>query len=102
MQDNINYTAPLNTVLYYSDAQASKIKQKCKDILILSNLDCSCRDPVEVRLVYRRVLSEYSIISECVEKKYTSDQISEYPFNSMLKLSSEKERLNVLASLINT
>ncbi len=41
--------------------------QKCKDLPILSKLDCSCRKSCGNE-VSMRVLSEYAIISECVEK----------------------------------
>ena len=43
MRDYMNDTIPI-------DARASEI-QKCKDLPILSKLDCPCRNPVEVKLV---------------------------------------------------
>ena len=63
-------TSPLNTVI--SDARASEI-QKCKDLPTLSNLDCSCRNPMEVRLIHESSLWLCNNIRMC-EEKCTLDQ----------------------------
>ncbi len=72
---HVNYSSPLNTAI--SD---NRKFQKCKDLPILSKLDCSCRSPMEVRLIWESSFWICNNIRMCGEKCASDQRISKYPF----------------------